>query len=161
MIKRLSTILCVAMLAVSLIGCGKDSENNSETALAATPEPEEEKTVEETPEITLDAARTWYVNMWNDIVDIYNYMFSASSASYDLELGYDNLVKQFEEKDAYTQYIHDNHPDIADTWDKLMEQVDVTINNIYEVEVGDEPFDLGLIQQYAEAFDDYYFENIK
>lgn len=113
--------------------------------------------------ITLFDVRDWVTDgVWNNICDLNAYIDRGTDCcgrEYDADFGYKQYLKALEKRDEYTEYIHKEHPDIAETWDKMFEQVDLINENLADgFETGSEKLKTDLFKQYESAFDDYYDE---
>ena len=158
MCKRLLGLMCIAVLALSMVACGAKEESKAEV-------PEVETAVVEEPEEPAEAIEfievyNWYVgDVWNVLNDFSDYVERGTDCmgqEFDAEYAYTKYLKTMESKDKYTNYIHENHPDIATAWDKMMEQVDAINENLADgFEVGSEAINLELLQQYSEDFYEY------
>lgn len=112
------------------------------------------------PAISLDETYNWYVgDIWNPLTNFRDYIETGKSntgGAFDADFAYDEYTKALENKEKYTDYIHENHPDIVNAWDKMMGQIDEINKNLADgYEPGSEPIELDLLSQYSEAFYEY------
>lgn len=164
--KRISFVLLSIVLVLSVIvGCAKkntaeQSANVSNNAVTAGTKSTTQANPSEA-EITIDEAYNWYVgDIWNPITSFRDYIESGTGSSgetFDAKFAYEQYQKKITMMDKYTTYIHEKHPDIASTWDKMMEQVKIVNQNLADgFETGSEKINTDLLSQYSEAFYDYY-----
>lgn len=153
MAKRLVGLMCVCILALT-VGCGVKVEKTSADGTKTETVIGEEKTLD------IATVNNWYIGeIWNPITSFRDYIESGTDSSgeqFDADFAYDKYTKALEKKDEYTTFIHDNYPDIASTWDKMMEQVDIINKNLDDgYEVGSEEINTDLLSQYGESFYEY------
>ena len=124
---------------------------------------DEETNLSEEESITIDEAYSWYVgDIWNPITsfrDYISYGTDSCGETFDADFAYEQYQKKITLMEKYTTYIHDNHPDIASAWDKMMEQVESINQNLADgYETGSEEINTDLLSQYSQAFYDYYYD---
>lgn len=108
----------------------------------------------------------WYTgDIWNNFVDFDSYRLTGkdcTGSEIDIEFAYKNFKKSYAKKDEYDSYISslsDEYADLKEAWEKMNEQIeliyaDLEANGISE---GGDRLSLSLLQQYADAFDDYIY----
>ena len=164
--KRISIFILSMALGLSVfVGCAKkktseQSANVSNNAVTSGTESTTQANPTEA-EITIDEAYNWYVgDIWNPITSFREYIESGTGSSgetFDAKFAYEQYQKKITMMDKYTTYIHEKHPDIASTWDKMMEQVKAINQNLADgFETGSEKINTDLLSQYSEAFYEYY-----
>lgn len=147
-----------------------ETSDTSEPAGAAEPAPSsaqqysDEDFKRDESELNLDDVYSWYVGqIWNPITDFDAFIKNGKNSAgeeFDTQAEFDEYVDSIEQIGEYTDYIHEYHPGISETWDKMMEQVNA-INAKLDLgfDVGTEPIDIKQLEEYNDTFFKYANEN--
>lgn len=140
-----------------IIKSGKLSESDSSTSEVS------ENSVED----MLYEIENWYTgDIWNNFVDFDSYRLTGkdcTGSDIDIEFAYKNFKKSYAQKDEYDSYINslsDEYADLKEAWNKMNEQIEIIYADLEAngIKEGDERLSLSLLDQYADAFDDYIYK---